>query len=142
MNNHQNTPKRKLLYGLFNLFLDAKSNEQDKDFFDEWELDRDIIINKNLSLVKKLQTIGKAKIFNEKIIRVKVFTKKLTEGIQSNSSEIKNKFESIIQNPRYAELQPMFRNLKNITENDKKTILNDARLLELMIELLAQPQVN
>jgi hypothetical protein len=53
----------------------------------------------------------------------------------SNSQKISALTDEILSKPKYAELQPMFRNLTNLTDEDKKSMLLDAKLLDLLDEL-------
>jgi hypothetical protein len=124
-----------LLDNLFNLYIDSKYNDDDEAILKEENIDIDQIVQKNIMLFRQLRTQAKSELNQAKHNRVKEFLLKLKSGIESNVDEYKRMADEIFSKPKFAELQPMFRNLSDVTEQDKKSILLDSKLLDLLAEI-------
>ena len=135
MQNSEDLEKYILLDNLFNLFLDVKYQEEDEELLKVSEIDNDQIVQKNIMLFRQLKTQTKAELNKAKHCRVLAFLAKLKTGIESNVEEYKNIADEIFAKPKFAELQPMFRNLNTVSEQDKKSILIDSKLLDLLSEI-------
>lgn len=135
MYNSEDIEKYVLLDNLFNLFLDGKYQEEDEELLKVSEIDIDQIVQKNMMLFRQLRTQTKAELNQAKHKRVLAFLAKLKSGIESNVEEYKNIANEIFAKPKFAELQPMFRNLNEVSDQDKKSILIDSKLLELLGEI-------
>lgn len=135
MKNSENKEKYILLDNLFNLFLDTKYQKEDEEILKQENIDLDKIVQKNMLLYKQLRTQSKAELNQAKHNRVLDFLSKLKAGIESNVSEYTKIADEIFSKPKYAELQPMFRNLEKVSEKDKKSILMDSKLLDLLGEI-------
>jgi hypothetical protein len=138
MNKFQNIEQYILLDNLFNLFIDTKYDEEDEAMLKEEEIDINQIVQKNVMLFRQLRTLAKSELNQAKHKRVKEFLVKLKRGIESNIEEYKRMADEIFSKPKFAALQPMFRNLNEVTEQDKKSILLDSRLLDLLAEIEAE----
>lgn len=135
MNNLENKEKYILLDNLFNLYLDMKPDKEDDDLLREEKIDIEAIVQKNIMLFRQLKTKAKAELNEAKHNRVKEFLLKLREGIANGVEEYKKIADEIFAKPKFAELQPMFRNLKEVSEQDKKSILMDSKLLDILGEI-------
>ena len=131
----ENKDKYFLLDNLFNLFFDEKYNIEDESFLKEKNIDIDQIVSKNIMLFRQLKTQAKAELNQAKHERVKDFVLKLKTGLESNIAEYKKIADEIFSTPKFAELQPMFRNLSQVSERDKKSVLLDSKLLDLLGEI-------
>lgn len=135
MSNFDEKEKYILLDGLFNIFLDMKYQKDDDDFLIEAKIDIEQIVKKNTMLFRQLRTQAKAELNQVKHNRVLIFLSKLKLGIESNTDEYKKIAAEIFAKPKFTELQPMFRNLNEVSEQDKKSILMDSKLLDLLGEI-------
>lgn len=135
MNHLENKEKYILLDSLFNLFLDTKYEKEDEELLKEEKIDLNQIVEKNIMLFRQLRTHAKAEINQAKHNRVKEFLSKLKSGLAANVEEYKSMADEIFAKPKFAELQPMFRNLNDVSEQDKKSILMDSKLLALLGEI-------
>jgi len=135
MNDLEYKEKFILLDNLFNLFLDMKYQKEDDELLKESKIEVDQIVQKNLMLFRQLKTQTKAELNQAKHNRVKEFLSKIKIGIESNVEEYKKIADEIFSKPKFAELQPMFRNLNEVSEKDKKLILMDSKLLDLLSEI-------
>jgi hypothetical protein len=133
-----NTPHRDnitLLSELFNLFLESEDSNEHSELFKEWEIDVDSVVTKNMILFRQLKTKTKAELYQLRYNRIFGFLDEIKKGLVTNSQKFSALTDEILSKPKYAELQPMFRNLTNLTEEDKKSMLLDAKLLDLLDEL-------
>lgn len=135
MNNSKNREQYILLDNLFNLFLDMGYQEEDSNELKESGIDIEQIVQKNMMLFRQLRTQAKAELNQAKHNRVLAFLSNLKTGIDSNLEEYKRLADEIFAKPKFAELQPMFRNLNEVSEKDKKSILMDSKLLDLLSEI-------
>lgn len=135
MSNTENIKQYLLLDELFNLFINEKGDQDDDEILKSEGVNINEIVQKNVMLFRQLKTQVKAELNQAKHNRVKEFLTKLKSGLDSNIEEYKRIADEIFSKPKFAELQPMFRNLNNVTERDKKSILIDAKLLDLLSEI-------
>jgi len=124
-----------LLDNLFNLYFDMKPDAEDDTLLKEEKIDIEAIVQKNMMLFRQLRTQAKAELNQAKHNRVKEFLTKLKSGLSANVVEYKRIADEIFAKPKFAELQPMFRNLNEVSEQDKKSILIDSKLLDLLSEI-------
>ena len=132
MRDLKKSDKYVLLDNLFNLFLDDKYRPEDDALFEEWDVDIDDIVQKNMNLFRQLRTTTKAELNEIKHKRVYDFLAKVKEGLKSKSGNYIEIAEEIITKSGFAELQVLFRNLEEISEKDKQSIIMDVKLLELL----------
>lgn len=137
-----NSNKYVLLDNLFNLFLEAKYQPEDEELIKEWDIDIDNILKKNMALFHQLKTQARAELNKTKHERVRLFLAKLKEEIESKQEGYTKIVEEIVAKPRFAELQPMFRNLSSLSEKDKQSIVRDAKLLDLLCEIEERYKTN
>lgn len=130
MNYHE---KYILINNLFNLFLDSKYEQADKNLIDEWQVSD--IVAKNVRLFKQLKTQTKSELNQLRFERVRIFLAELRSSVDSNQDRIKHIADSLLKKPQFSELVPMFRNLKDISDKDRQSIMMDAKLLDLLGEL-------
>jgi hypothetical protein len=135
MNKFGNIEQSILLDNLFNLYIDSKYNDDDEAILKDENIDINQIVQKNIMLFRQLRTQAKSELNQAKHNRVKEFLLKLKSGIESNVDEYKRMADEIFSKPKFAELQPMFRNLSDVTEQDRKSILLDSKLLDLLAEI-------
>jgi hypothetical protein len=135
MNHLENKEKYILLDNLFNLYLDMKSDAEDDVLLKEGKIDIDAIVQKNMMLFRQFRTQAKAELNQAKHNRVREFLSKLKSGLATNVEEYKRIADEIFAKPKFARLQPMFRNLNEVSEQDKKSILIDSKLLDLLSEI-------
>lgn len=135
MNHLENKEKYILLDNLFNLYLDSKYDKEDEALLKEEGIDIEAIVQKNMMLFRQLRTKAKAELNQAKYNRVKEFLSNLREGISSGAEKYQKIAEEIFAKPKFAELQPMFRNLKEVSEKDKQSIMIDSKLLDLLGEI-------
>ena len=135
MNNIANKEKYILLDNLFNLYLDMKYEKEDEELTKEEATGINQIVQKNLMLFRQLKTQTKAELNQAKHNRVKEFLSKLKSGLASNIEEYKRIADEIFSKPKFAEYQTMFRNFSEVSEQDKKSILMDSKLLDLLSEI-------
>jgi uncharacterized protein (DUF305 family) len=135
MNKFENIEQYILLDNLFNIYIDAKYDDDDEALLKEEKFDVNQVVQKNIMLFRQLRTKAKAELNQAKHNRVKEFLSKIKSGIESNIEEYKKIADEIFSKPKFAELQPMFRNLNEVTEQDKKSILLDSKLLDLLAEI-------
>ncbi len=131
----ENKEKYILLDNLFNLYLDTDYDKEDEALMKEEGIDIDAILQKNMMLFRQLRTKAKAELNIAKHNRVTEFLSNLKEGISSGTDKYKQIAEDIFSKPKFAELQPWFRNLKEVSEKDKQALLIDSRLLDLLGEI-------
>lgn len=122
-----------LLDNLFNVYSAVEYD--DEASLKEEKIDINQIVQKNMMLFRQLRTKAKAELNQAKHNRVKEFLAKIKSGIESNIEEYKKIADEIFAKPKFAELQPMFRNLNQVSEQDKKSILLDSKLLDLLGEI-------
>lgn len=135
MNNIANKEKYILLDNLFNLYLDTKYEKEDDELLKEEKIDINQIVLKNMMLFRQLRTQTKAELNLAKHNRVKEFLSKLKSGLAFNVEEYKRIAEEIFAKPKFNEYQTMFRNLSEVSEQDKQSILMDSKLLDLLSEI-------
>lgn len=135
MQNLSNNERNILLDNLFNLFMDMKYQKDDEDLLKESKIDIDQIVQKNMMLFRQLRVQAKAELNQAKHKRIFAFLSKIKTGIESNTEAYKNIADEIFAKPKFSELQPMFRNLNMISEQDKKSILQDSKILDLLGEI-------
>lgn len=135
MNHLENKEKYILLDNLFNLYLDMKPDEEDNALLKEEKIDIDAIVQKNMMLFRQLRTKAKAELNEAKHNRVRDFLLKIKVGIANGVEEYTKMADEIFAKPKFAELQPMFRNFKEVSEQDKKSILMDSKLLDMLGEI-------
>lgn len=133
MDSTKDIKKYILLDNLFNIFLDMKCEpEDDEELYKESGIDIEQIVQKNLMLYRQLKTQSKAELNKIKHDRVLDFLGKVKEGIATGIQEYKNLADEILSVPRVAE---MYRNLEEITENDKKSLSLDSKLLDMLSDI-------
>lgn len=135
MNKFENIERYILLDNLFNIYFDATYDDDDETLLKEEKIDVNQIVQKNIMLFRQLRTKAKAELNHAKHSRVMEFLSKIKLGIESNVEEYNRIADEIFSKPKFAELQPMFRNLNEVTEQDKKSILLDSKLLDLLAEI-------
>lgn len=135
MSKEKEINKYVLFNNLFDLFLDERYDLKDEELFKEWEIDVSSIVKKNIILFRQLKTRARAELYQAKYNRIKEFLSKLKYDLESNLDEFKRLADEIFSKPKFAGLQPMFRNLTTFSENDKKSMLLDAKLLDLLGEI-------
>jgi len=135
MNHLENKEKYILLDNLFNLYFDMKPDKEDDALLKEEKIDIDAIVQNNMMLFRQLRTRAKAELNEAKHNRVKEFLAKLRVGIANGIEEYKKMTDEIFAKPKFAELQPMFRNLREVSEQDRKSILMDSKLLDILGEI-------
>ena len=133
MKNIENKEQFILLDNLFNFYLDSK-------YVDEVISDNEVneinaIVQKNTMLFRQYRTKTKAELNEAKYIRVNEFLSKFKAGIASGVDEYMRIADEIFTKSKYAELQPMFRNLKEVSDKDKQSILIDSKLLDILSEI-------
>lgn len=127
-----NIEKLQLLDDLFDQFIGTKSlNEENPELAKEFEN----IVSKNLMLLKRLKTQSKAELNRKKAQRIKEFVEKFKSGLEENIQGYRSFAEKIFNKPQYAELQHLFSNLETVSEEDEKSMMLDAKMLELLDEL-------
>jgi hypothetical protein len=133
MSKVENIDKYILLDNLFNVFLEIKYQpEDDVEFKKENGVDIEPIVQKNIKLFRQLNTQAKAELNKVKHDRVLEFLSKVKTGIASGIQEYKNIADEILSVPRVAE---MYRNLEEVTENDKNSLLLDSKLLDMLSDI-------
>lgn len=135
MTHLKNSEKYILLNNLFNLYIEARYNIEDEEFLRAEGIDIEAIVKKNMMLYRQLNTIAKSELNDTKYNRVKEFLFEFKTGIANGIEVYQRMADEIFAKPKFVELQPMFRNLTEITEKDKKSILIDSKLLELLSEI-------
>lgn len=135
MSKSKHSDKYKLLDELFNVFSEMKYQPEDDELFEEWDIDIDSIVEENMMLFRQLKTKAKAQLNEMKHTRVKDFLFKLKDGLQANIKGYEDLTDEILSKPRFAELQPMFKNLSEVTEKDRQSILIDAKMLDILSEI-------
>ena len=127
-----NIEKLQLLDDLFDQFFGTKNlNEEDPELAREFE----DVVSTNLMLLKRLKTQSKAELNRQKAERIKEFIDKFKLGLQENIEEYRAFAERIFNKPQYAELQYLFSNLESVSEEDEKSMMLDAKMLELLDQL-------
>jgi Fe-S cluster assembly iron-binding protein IscA len=125
-----------LLDNLFNAFLESPFGpEDDNELVAEERISLDQIVHKNMQLFRQLNTQAKAELNKAKHQRVMEFIFSIKQGIASGIQDYKNIAEEILAIPRVAE---MYRNLDEITENDKKSLLLDTKMLDILSDIEAE----
>ena len=127
--------KYRLIDDLFNVYLDTNFDEKDNEIFSDDSVNANEIVRKNLMLFKQLRTQTKAEVNKIKHERVLNFLSALRDGVRSNIKEYQDLADKILSKPRLAELQPMFRNYESSSEEDKKSILLDSELLDMLSDI-------
>ncbi len=135
MNHIENKDKYILLDSLFNLYLESKYDKEDEALIKSAGIDIDAIVQKNMMLFRQLRTKSKAELNEVKYNRVKEFLSNLREGISSDAEKYKQIADEIFSKSKFAELQPMFRNLKQVSAKDQQSILIDSKLLDMLGEI-------
>lgn len=135
MNNISNKDKYILLDNLFNLYLDTEYGKEDDDLLKEEKIDVTQIVLKNMMLFRQLRTQTKAELNQQKHNLLKEFIYKLKSGLASNIEEYKIIADEIFAKQKFNEYQTMFRNLSEVSEHDKQSILIDSKLLDLLREI-------
>ena len=135
MSNSENNEKYILLDNLFNLFLLERFDKDDEQLLKDSKIDVDKIVQKNMMLFRQLKTQTKAELNLAKHARVLDFLVNLKKGLESNIEEYQKLADEILMKPRFAQLQPMFRNLSGVSEQDRKSIIMDAKLLDLLSDI-------
>ncbi|MCB0264651.1 MAG: hypothetical protein KDH95_18910 [Calditrichaeota bacterium] len=135
MNKLTDSDKNRLLDNLFNVFLETEYHPEDDELLRELGVNIDAIVEENMRLFRQLRTKAKSEVNQLKHNRVKEFLMKLKSGLESNVKSYEDLASKILAEPKFAELEPMFRNLSEITDKDKQSILFDAKLLEIMGEM-------
>ncbi|MEQ8360382.1 MAG: hypothetical protein RH860_12900 [Cytophagales bacterium] len=128
----KNIEKLQLLDDLFDQFIGTISlQEANPELSEEFGS----IVSKNLMLLKRLKTQSKAELNRKKAERIKVFIEKFKLGLEENIQEYRAFADKIFNNPQYAELQYLFSNLEKVSEEDEKSMMLDAKMLELLDKL-------
>ncbi len=127
-----NSENNILLDNLFNLFLDSNSIDDEDELFEEWKIDIESIVEKNLLLFRQLKTHAKAELTQIKYKRVQEFLTKLKEGLTSKKSGYQEFADDIMTNPTFSELVPLFKNLNKLSNKDKESLLLDAKILDVL----------
>jgi len=133
MNDQKKYDKYVLLNNLFNLFLDDNYRQEDDRLFQDWNIDIDGIVKENMNLFRQLRTVTQAELNQARHKKVYDFLAKLQQGIKSKIANYEKIAEEITSRPQFTELTVLFRNLENISEKDKESILSDAKLLEILV---------
>ena len=127
-----NIEKLQLLDDLFDQFFGTKNlNEENPELAKELE----DVVSTNLMLLKRLKTQSKAELNRKKAERIKDFINKFKLGLLENIQEYRAFAEKIFNKPEYAELQHLFSNLETVSEEDEKSMMLDAKMLELLDEM-------
>lgn len=124
-----------LIDDLFNVYLDGKHEADDDECIIQSGIDIDYIVTKNMMLVRQLKTKTKAELNQAKHNRVLNFLQDLQNGIRAHTEEYLKLADEIFSQPKVAEVLPKYRNLTEISENDQKSMLLDARLLDILSEI-------
>ena len=132
MTSQSNIEKLRLLDNLFDRFIDSKSlQEEDQKLGHDFES----IVSKNLMLLKKLKTQSKAELNRKRSVRIKEFIEKFKIGLEENIQEYRAFADKIFSQPQYADLQYLFSNLEKVSEEDEKSMMLDAKMLELLDDI-------
>jgi hypothetical protein len=133
MNSTKDIDKYLLLDNLFNIFLEMNFEpEDDVELMRDSAIDIDKIVQKNLMLFRQLKTQSKAEMNKIKHDRVLDFLGKVKDGIANGMEEYKNLADELLLVPKVAE---MYRNLEEVTENDKRSLLLDSKLLDMLSDI-------
>lgn len=124
-----------LLDNLFNVYLDTNFDEEDEQIFNSDRVNADEVILKNIKLFKQLRTQSKAEINRIKHKRVLDFLSELRDGIKSNIKEYQDIADNILSKPEFAEAKALYRNFEYASEEDKKSIVFDAELLNILSDI-------
>jgi hypothetical protein len=124
-----------LLDNLFNLFLDAKIEQEDEESLKEEKVDINTIVQKNLMLFRQLKTQARAELNQAKHNRVIEFLSNMKAGLAANVDDYKRMADEIFSKPKFAAYRTMFRNLSEVSEQDKRAIMMDSKLLDLLSEI-------
>ena len=135
MKDNSEINKYLLLDDLFNVFSEATYEKEDEELLEQSGVDVEEIVAKNMMLFRQLKTQAKAELNRAKHNRVLDFLTKMKEGIEAKQEKYLRMADEILANPIFEELQPMFRNLNEVSEKDKQSILMDAKLLDLLSEI-------
>ncbi|MCA0447328.1 MAG: hypothetical protein LCH54_13975 [Bacteroidetes bacterium] len=132
------TPENKeryiLLENLFNLYFDEKTPVDNEDFTQDELNEIDQVVKKNILLFKQLKTKSKAELNRAKHSRVKEFLEKLKSGIDPGDQVIQQILDKLSSKPQLV-ANPLYRNLNNISEQDRQAILLDSQFLDILDEI-------
>lgn len=92
-------------------------------------------ILKNLMILRRVKTQSKANLASKRHDRIMEFLKKAKLGMKNDLEEYKDFTSNIFKNPKYSDLQPLFSNLNSLSSYDEKSLLLDAKLIELLEEM-------
>lgn len=124
-----------LLDDLFNVFSEATYEKEDEELLEQSGVNVEEIVAKNMMLFRQLKTQAKAELNRAKHSRVLGFLTKMKEGIEAKQDKYLRMADEILAKPNFEALQPMFRNLQEVSPQDKQSILMDAKLLDLLSEI-------
>jgi hypothetical protein len=135
MKHSENKEQYILLDNLFNLFLYTKIEEDDEESLKDEKVEINKIVQKNLMLFRQLKTQARAELNQAKHTRVKEFLSDMKAGLAANVDVYKRIADEIFSKPKFAAYKTMFRNLSEVSEQDKKAIMMDSKLLDLLSEI-------
>jgi hypothetical protein len=135
MKDNNEINKYLLLDDLFNVFSEASYEKEDEEILEQSGINVEEIVAKNMMLFRQLKTQAKAELNRAKHNRVLDFLTKVKEGIDSKQEKYLRIADEIMAKPNFEALQPMFRNLHEVSPQDKQSILMDAKLLDLLSDI-------
>lgn len=92
-------------------------------------------VSSALKKFRRLKVQTKAELNRAKFQRVNDFMNEIKQGLENKIEKYVELSNRVFENPKYQELAPMFSNLTEVSEDDQKSILLDAKYLELFDEL-------
>jgi hypothetical protein len=116
---------------LYSIFRDHPYEDGDESMFNGDKQILEKIVQKNVRLFLQLRTQAMADLSRSKYEKAVIFLANLKDNISAQTQF----FDKLNNTPQFAQLQPLFRNLSNLSEADKTSIVADAQLLNLLNDI-------
>jgi hypothetical protein len=114
---------------LYGLIIEASKNQAEEEVLAEIDIKNDSYINQSLAFIRKLNTQASAELNKSRFTQAQ---KTLEELITSTGDNIEAFFKGLLSEPENKEMLAFFSNYKSMSDADKKAMLLDNKILEII----------
>lgn len=114
---------------IYGLIIEANMHQPDEEVLPEINPTTDVYYTNGLALVRQLNTKAKAQLNKNRFTQAQEL---LNELLQKAGSNLESFFRGMSSEPENEKILAFFRNYQSLSETDKKAMLMDNKVLELM----------
>lgn len=115
--------------GLYGLMLEANLNRSDDEIMHGIDIKADPYLDQSLSFIRQLNTKAKAQLNKS---RFNYAQQMLAELLNKTGDNLEDFLKGILSEPENKEMLAFFSNFQSLSETDKKAMLLDNKILEII----------